>query len=365
MKAVPTISFLVLASMSCAQSHSDWTLGGYLDAYFQYDFGRPASGDTVNGRGFDIAHNRLRLAVVEIDALLAPTAKRPFGVNVQLIAGKNADLINLAEPGAKNKYKWIRQAYVSYAGPKSGWVFDLGKFDTWIGYEGVDTRTSDQYSRSFNWTYSEPTYETGLRATGKLSQTLSLGLYLVQGWNEVESNGSPSLGAQLTVVVSPKTTVVVQNHFGNEGSNKPNDVGTFGGIGFPRAGVSRVHLFDAIITHQLSDKTKLAFNMDYGNASGGANAGKWNGEVLYLRHLVSDKQAASLRFERFEDVDGVRVGAPMILHSATLGYEWAVHRNGTLRLELRRDFANQSFFVDRNGTSNNRTTIIAAAIVKL
>ncbi|MBX7131642.1 MAG: porin [Fimbriimonadaceae bacterium] len=360
-----SIAFFSLTVASVAWSQSEWAVGGYLDGYYQVDFGRPAAGNTVNGRGLDIAHQRFTLAVGEFDALYAPTAKRPFGVNIQLFAGKNADLISLTEPGGKNKYKWIRQAYVTYAEPKSGWTVDLGKFDTWIGYEGIDNRFQDQYGRSFNWTYSEPSYAAGLRASGKLSPEVGLALFLVNGWNEVEdANGSPSAGAQLTVTLDPKTSVILQNYFGTEGSDDANEAGSFGGIGFPNAGTAQVHLIDAIVTHQLTPSTKLAFNVDYGTSRGGANTGKWNGEVLYLKHQLNHAQALSLRLERVEDLDGLRVGMPMLLHSITLGYDWAVHKNGTLRFELRRDFANKPFFNDRNGVSSNRVTLTVAAVAK-
>ncbi len=354
-----------LPAIHQGEGESGWTFAGYIDVYYQFDFGRPARGNNVNGRGFDIAHDRIRMASAEIGFSRAPNATSPWGFNLQLYGGKNSELIHLAEPGGSDKYHFIRQAYVTYAEPKSGWTFDLGKYDTWIGYEGIDTRSSDQYGRGFNWTYSEPTYETGFRATGKLSPSATLALFLVRGWNEVEDgNNSASMGAQLTYTVNPKMTVVLQNHFGNEGSDSPNDVGSFGGIGFPMAGTSRVHLFDAIVTYQWTDKTKLAFNFDYGTASGGPNTGKWNGEVLYARHQINDKQAASLRLERVEDSDGLRAGVPVMLHSVTLGYDWLVCKNSTLRFELRRDFANQAFFADKNGAANNRTTFTAAAIVK-
>lgn len=365
MKLALTSSLAVVAVSALSQNASEWKFAGYLDFYYQYDLNRPASGNSVNGRGFDIAHHRIRLANAELDASLEPTAKRPWGVNLQLMVGKNADLINFTEPGGKDRYKLFRQAYVTYADAKSGWKADLGKFDTWIGYEGVDTRSQEQYSRSFNWTYSEPTYETGLRFSGKLNEKVSLALFLVQGWNEVkDGNGSPSVGAQFTISAGPRTTVVLQNHYGKEGSSSPNDAGSYGGIGFANPGTSTVHLLDGIVTHQINEKTKVAFNVDYGNATGGLNVGKWNGEVLYLTHAANAKHTHSLRFERFEDADGLRAGVPIILHSLVGGHEWKAFANGIVRFEVRHDRSSKAFFNGRSGLETSRTTLGAALILK-
>lgn len=366
MRAIVALVALAMVALAHAQQ-TEWTFGGYLDGYYQYDFGRPSSGDNVNGRGFDIAHNRIRLAVVELDIAKPPNTTNPWGLNVQVYGGKNADLIHLAEPGGSDKYKFVRQAYISFVSPGARNLvqFDLGKFDTWIGYEGIDTRVQDQYGRSFNWTFSEPTYEMGLRITGKFTDKMSGGLYLVRGWNEVkDGNGSPSIGASLTCALGAKTSVTIQNHFGVEGSDRANDVGTFGGIGFPKAGTARVHLLDLIVTHQLTDKTKITLNIDHATAEGSANNGQWNGEVLYVKHQLSPKESGGLRLERFEDRDGLRAGIPIEIYSVTAGYDRVLTEHATLRLELRKDFASQDYFNNEQGLSRNRTTFTLAAVLK-
>lgn len=365
MKILLATCVLSTATLCFGQSSSDWTVGGYVDGYYQHDFGRPFSGDSVNGRGLDISHNRLRLAVAQLDFARAPKKASPWGLTLQLYAGKNPDLIHLAEPGGKDKYKLVRQAFVSYAAPDGSFTADLGKFDTWIGYEGIDNRYQDQYSRSFNWTYSETTYETGLRVNSKLTDKLNWGFYLVRGWNEVEDgNGRPSAGVTLGYAADPKTTLTLQNHFGDEGSKTANDVGTYGGIGFPNPGTSAVHLVDFIVSHQLTPTIKVAFNFDHATASGGSNDGSWNGEVLYFKHQMSPTQTAALRLDRFEDRDGLRTGMPMQLHSVTGTYDRAINGHVSLRAEIRRDLASQPFFNSNTGPTKERTTLTLAAVIK-
>ena len=180
----------------------------------------------------------------------------------------------------------------------------------------------------------------------------------------MDGNGSPSFGGTLTYALDAKTTVTLQNHYGIEGSVRANDVGLFGGIGFSKPGTARVHLLDLIISHQLTDKTKVVLNTDHATAVGSSNDGQWNGAVLYLKHQIGPKESSGLRVERFEDQDGLRTGLPIQLYSVTVGYDRIINEHATLRLEARRDFASQDFFNDSQGLTRNRTTLTLAAVFK-
>lgn len=362
MKRTLIIALTALGTLALA-SDQHVKFGGYADGYYQYDFGRPVNGDSVSGRGLDIADNRPTFAFAELDMSLDP---KPFGFNLQFYAGRGPELIHLTEPGGRNTYRYVRQAYGTYVTPgKNPITIDFGKFDTWIGYEGIDNRYQDEYSRSFNWTYSETTYETGLRVTGKLNPKLSGAFYAVQGWNEVkDGNGGKSLGVGLSYSPDDKTSFTVQNHFGDEGSTTANDAGSYGGIGFANPGVSKVDLIDFIASRQLTPATKVAFNVDYATSDRDPNKGKWNGEVLYLRHQLKPNQALSARLDRFEDNDGLRTGRRMQLYSATATYDYSFNDHFTGRLELRHDMASQPFFNSDSGLKSSRTTITAALIAK-
>ena len=364
--------FLIVSLSLCAvngfaqASAQSVKVNGFIDVYYAHNFARSGRGLTLNGRGFDVRNDEANLSFAEID-FAKPVTKNELGFTAMFYAGRSPDIIHVAEPGGKDYTKWIRQAFVTYqTNGSKPWTIDFGKYDTWIGYEGIDTRYQDQYSRSFNWTYSETTYETGLRASTALTNKLNGAFYVVQGWNEVkDANDGKSWGITLTYSPDSATTYTLQNHSGTEGSTRANDAGSFGGIAFPKAGTSRVDLIDFIASHQLCSKVKAAFNVDYGNSNDVPNKGKWNGEVLYLKDQLSNYQAGSLRFERFEDNDGLRTGAPVKLYSATGGYDHTFTPNLTLRLELRHDISDNAFFLGRNGSlDRNRTTVTVAAIGK-
>jgi hypothetical protein len=355
----------LLPVLGWSQTPNPIQINGYLDVYYEHNLTRADHGPTLNGRGLDVRNDELSLSFAELDFTRAAKPGN-LGFTAMFYGGPGPDLIHLTEPGGKNKYKWIRQAYATYQSTsKNPVTLDLGKFDTWIGYEGIDNRNQDEYSRSFNWTNSEPTYETGLRVCSKLSDKLNGALYVVQGWNEVEdANEGKSWGVALTYAADANTTYTLQNHSGTEGSNHANDVGSFGGVSFANPGTSHVDLIDFIVNRQMSPKTKLALNVDYANSSDAPNKDQWNGEDLYVRQQISTAKTAELRVDRFEDKDGLRSGAPVKLYSITAGYDQTFTPNFTLRFEARHDISDTSLFATHSGFEKNRTTLTLASIAK-
>ena len=367
MKPFTSLSILIASSIAGAQTakQNNIQASGYLDVYYTHNFANADRGPTVNGRSLDTRNHQLDLSFAELDFTQAISV-RGFGFTAMFYGGTGPDIISLTEPGGKNKYKWIRQAYATFqSSGKNPITFDLGKFDTWIGYEPLDNRATDQYSRSFNTTYSEPSYDMGLRASSQLSDKLTGTLYLVQGWNEVEdSNKGKTWGIALSYAPDANTTYLLQNHSGAEGSTHANDIGAYGGIGFASPGTSHVDIINFQVSRQTTPKTKIAFSSDFANSADAPNNGQWNGEVLYVRQQISPIQTASLRFDRFEDKDGIRTGAPVKLYSLTGAYDHAFTPNFSLRAELRHDISDHSFFVTHSGTDKNRTTLTLAGIAK-
>lgn len=338
------------------------TFGGYLDLYDMYDFNKPHL--DVNDRLFDIKHNAPTLAEADFDILKAPSARAPFGFTINLIAGRSADLLHATEPGGINRYRYIGQAYATYVTPgRTPLTIDAGEFYSWVGYEGYDSRTQDNYSRSFENTLDQPDYHLGVRLTYPLSSKLSANLYGVNGWNEFQSSHhGKSWGVTLCYTPNDKWMLTLQNYDGPEGSDTVNDSGSYGGIGLPNPGVLRVHLLDAIVSYQPTTSWKFVFNGDYADAAG-PGGGHWDGATFYAKKQLSKLTSATLRIERVHDTDGLRTGSPVLLHSVTLTYDVNATRYLLLRFEAREDFANVDTFVSENGPKKQRSTLTAACIL--
>ena len=97
-----------------------------------------------------------------------------------------------------------------------------------------------------------------------LSDKTTVGLYLVNGWNNVEDdNGGKSIGASLNFKPSAKWNFIINGIYGPEGGPTSPAAGFFGGIGFPTAAVLQTGLVDLIAQWTPTGKIKLAANFDY------------------------------------------------------------------------------------------------------
>lgn len=354
-------TFGISIAAQAADDTPTWTYGGHLDFYYLYDFGKPPTALGTNGRQFDVKNNQFSLAVLEVDVSRKPTASNPFGITANFTFGKNADIISFLEPGGPNSTKQIQQLFVTYALPKSEMTLDFGKYLTNMGYEGVDSSANDNYSRSFLYTLGQMIYHTGFRLNAPLTKTLTGNLYLVNGWNEVEdSNGGKSYGASLAFNPSAKTSVMANYYGGQEGSAGVNGIGL--------AGARGINFGDLVISHQLTEKVKLAINADYTDAKGfdGTTGGHWSGIAGYVKAQLTDKFAGAVRYEAFSDPDGLRSGFQARYNSLTGTLDYAMSKDSLLRFEVRYDKSNLPVYNSdkAGGLSDNRTTLSLSHVLK-
>ncbi|CAN5388572.1 hypothetical protein BH11ARM2_BH11ARM2_23790 [soil metagenome] len=382
-----TLATIFFSSAVGAHAQSDSTFlkgfsfSGFLDLYYQYDFGRPGTGDFntkggsngLNFRQFDSSHNSFTLAALQLNAIRKPTAENPWGLTVQLSGGKVADILALTEPaGANSASKFLQQAYVTYAA-KQGLTVDFGKFLTWIGYEGIQSADQDLYSRGFLFYFCQPIYHTGLRASIPIPNSpVTASAYLVNGWNEFEdSNAAKTYGASLGATFG-KTSISTNYLGGNEGSAGVN--------GFVSGGTTNVNLGDLVLVHQLNDKIKLALNADYGTArptDGNALAshGKFYGIAGYIRGQINPTFAAAVRYEAVNDPDGIRSGINVGTGGARFNsvagtLDFNLSPESLLRFELRYDYSNRDAFNSSSGAgaalggNSNRTTLTVSHTLK-
>jgi hypothetical protein len=349
------------AGVAGAQDAPKIDISGYLDIYYLGPLYRPPFGAPINGRQFDVKGEQFTLAVAQLTFSKKAVPGSNVGGLIQLIAGNNADLMAALDPDG-DSLKNIQQGYLSWAG-NDGLSVDFGKFLTWIGAESVIAGDSDQYSRSFLFTYGQPIYHVGLRAT-KSFGALAGGFYLVNGWNEAgDSNAQKSLGISLGYAFS-QGTVALNWYGGNEAAGS----GEFpvGGIGFPDVGTRRVNLYDLVAVFNPIPKWKFAVNADYAKADSvnGSSSGAWEGVAFYAKYQATDKLASAARFEVFNDKDGLRFGVPLRVNSFTVNLDYLLDASTLLRVEFRHDSANEPYFICDSGFRKDRDTLTFAANLK-
>lgn len=316
----------------------------------------------MNGRWYDVNHDEYRLAAIQLDISRTPTTPHPFGFWVSLLAGPDASILASTEPGGIDKYKDFSQAYATYLVPtKFPLTIDFGKWYAFVGYEGLDSRTQDNYSRSFTFTSLEPDYMTGFRTTATLSSKWTLNGYIYQGYNEVQnSNSTIMTGAGVTYSPNDKLTMTLQGYNGKESSDHLNQSGTYGGIGFLTPGPSWVTQINPVLVYKPNSKDKYAFDGTYASAVG---KGNWDGEAVYYRREFDSHNAGCIRLERADDTAGIKILlGGVLLSSFTTTYDYKVNRNLLLRLEARHDTASRPFFNSDTGPAKQRTTFTFAQI---
>ena len=374
--AVPTTVFAQAAADPPLVSIWGFDLTGYIDAGYTGLSGRGAFNTTPSGpavtiggpdRVFDYRRNSLQLH--QLALTLANQPKEGFGGLVNLVLGRDADVIaayktgpsrgdgcNLATGQAsaegcrKTGYDFT-QAFVQYAtGPVT---FVLGKYVTLAGAEVINSTADSNYSRSILFGYAIPFTHTGLRVNYAVSDTLTLIGGVNNGWDDLKDTNSAKTG-EFGVSFAPVKEFILaaQVYSGRERVGGLINTGPEG----------TRSLFDVVATFNATDKLTLILNYDYAtqaNASGatvtGASKAKWTGWAGYANYQIDEQWKLSLRGEYFDDRDGYRTGIAQKWKEATLTLGYTPIKNLELRAEVRGDQSNLPVFINSDSVSASKS----------
>jgi hypothetical protein len=371
-------SFLISASLFAQDTTSTgtFTISGYVDAYYQYNLNNP-SNNINRGRVFDLPHNNFSLGLAQ--TMFTYTYGNAKAV-LDLTYGPNADLGNFGNSGTS---KIIKQAYLSY-GFTDKLSFTIGQFGTHIGYELIDAPLNYNYSLSYLFG-NGPFYHTGIKANYAFSDKAGIMLGVVNGWDGLQDfNDKKSVVAQL--FLSPVEGFnIYLNWIGGD------EYGTASYFGSEEG--SFTSLFDLTSTFAATDKLNLGLNAAYGMFSTGysspitdaeiANApseevaaflaaeqpysedASWFGIAGYANYAISDAFGLGVRFEHFNDEDGVRYNGPLVVNALTLtGNIGLADGRFLIKPEFRFDSADEEFFDKDGDGSKTQATIGSAFILK-
>lgn len=319
-----------------------FTLGGYVEAYYQWSFANPDNGVT-NVRGFDNRHNSFTLSNVALDAQYERDAL--IG-RLALQVGAAPATYYLAEPSlpgagganasSADTWKLLQQAYAGYRlDVGRGLTVAAGLFLSPIGPESIAVRDNWTQSRS-NLFFGLPYYHAGLRATYPLSDTLTATFLVTNGWNNVvDNNREKSVSAQLTYATPTISASAL--YFG--GVERPP--------GAPEGRAWR-HLFDAHATWHATRSLSLLAHASAGVEPNDLGTSRWIAGALAARLQICDPLFLAVRGDAFSE--HVPDGASAIfwpvpwVASATVTADLRPHPRASLRLELRHDRADGDLF---------------------
>ena len=372
LKTIPLAVGLFAAGVACAQtapapvdakpaeapppaifSIGGFDLTGHVDAGYSHlsGFGKFVSG--ANDRVFDFKRNEAMFHALDLQ--LAKTPDEGFGGLVDLTIGKDADTIasygtiskSKGPANGANHYFDVTQAYAHFGA--APFTIIAGKYVTLAGAEVIKSDSDVNYSRSILFGYAIPFAHTGVRATWKMSDTLSLIGGVNQGWDAVSdpnSDKTAELGA--TFAPSKEMSFSAVYYGGKELLSN-----------YPKSDLNGMrNLVDVVGTFTLSEQMTLVLNYDYGTQDKAAFDGgkaKWQGLAAYLNYQVNEQWRVSLRGEYFDDKDGYRTGVAQKWKEATVTLAYLPTKAWEIRGEFRADKSDKEAFLKSDGVSATDT----------
>ena len=319
-------------------------LSGFIDGYYSYNFNTPTAAN--NGQANDLYNfndktDQFNLSAAKLTLNHDPD---PIGAHVDLIYGRTNVFINA--PGANttsaDQLNYIEQAFLSVKPAKAkGFELDFGKFVTSAGAEVIEAKDDWNYSRGLLFSWAIPYWHFGARTSMPVSKSETLGVQVVNGWNNIsKTNGGVTIGVTSSYV-KPKATL---------------NLDWYGGPENPTTTTGYRHLFDGTFLLTPSSKFNAYVNYDYGQnrdavvAQGDKLLNHWQGVAVAAKGQVSGSSALAFRYEYFRDPQGFETGSAQKLNEETATYEYKAAAGFLTRFEYRHDSSNVNFFHKNSAT---------------
>ena len=327
--AVPFTAHAAVPTLDDVLTATGISAAGYVSGSYTYGFNH---GSALLGRAFDSNANSFTFNQAAFTLSKLPASG--FGGLVNVIAGDDASVINGNYGDGSGKFN-LTQAYVQYA--TGGLTLIGGRFVTLAGAEVINDTQNSNISRSFLFVVAEPLVHTGVRATYKLSDALSVvgGLNNSAVSGQATDNNTHKTG-ELGFIVAPLSslTISVVDYYGLEASGSNQ----------------RTNFLDGVVAFQATKALQLVVNADWVRVwhPGG---GQISGVAAYANYQICDKLKSSLRVEYVGTSSGGVSGADA--KEVTLTLDYAPAKSFDLLGEVRLDRSDKSVFPD--GTNPNKT----------
>ena len=332
--AVP--SFTISAPAAAAgfkfKEGAKYSISGIVDGYANYDGNSPSNGNTQL-RNFDLRANTVSLTEAKLTLAYDPA---PFGIRADIGLGTALETMHPSNPSGTG-LKYVEQMFVSAKPAKwKGFQADFGQFVTSAGAEVIESGDNWNYSRSLLFAYAIPYYHFGIRTSMPVTSSTTVGVQVVQGWNNIfDNNSGKTLG--FTGVQSKKYYTLSGNYYTGPENNNTT-------IGWR-------NLIDTTLLLTPNGKFNAYINYDYGqnrNANakltGLGSLDHWQGIAFAGHAQLTPKITATGRFEYFADLTGFATGTTQRLNEFTVTADYLVHPGILFRSEFRQDHSDSKYF---------------------
>jgi len=337
---------LVLGQQTDSAVQKNFTLSGFSEVYYQYDFDNPANKKRPD---YIYNHKRHNQPGVNIALLKAAFQKNKWRANLGLMTGDYAKYNLAAEPD------WAKIIYEA----SFGYIFsnklsiDAGILPSHIGFESAISKDNWILCRSL-LAENSPYYETGVKLNYAPNVKWTFSVLGLNGWQHIKDNNSSlAMGTQVQFKPNDKWLFNSSTFLGNE---KPDSV------------AGQLRFFHNFYTsYAISKKINTALFFDYGveEKQTGSGTNKWRGFVSQVQWKTTSKISNAIRYECFKDKAGV-----IIMHVSVNGFrvsgfsanlDWTITKNVLWRNEIR-DFHSADKIFSKDNTSKNNNVCFLSSI---
>jgi hypothetical protein len=350
------VTLLALASPLAAQRRaaSDTavriTWGGFVDAYYAWDFGEPPTLDRSFDGGVPFTtqptrHNEFNVNLAFVEAKLEGSRVHgrfaaQMGTSVQSNYSGEPTVGVFSGPLLS---RLIQEAYAGARVAENVWI-DGGVFFSHMGMESWISRDNPTYTRSLVAEYS-PYYSSGVRGIWQATPKLTAHLHVVNGWQNISENNTGK-GAGIRVDYAPTATTALSyyNFFSNEAGNL-------------------LRIFNGVGGKLTSGAVTFLGQVDVGNQEGNS----WYGFTAIGRFQVNPRGAVAVRLERYADEDGVIIATgpgngPFEGNGASIGFDFAPIPRLLWRSEVRGFMNDSEIFPSPSGGPKDNSVFVVTSL---
>lgn len=342
----------ILCTSLLAQTDStaNFTVSGYVEAYYSYDFNQPVTNDRPS---FVYSHNRHNEFNVNLGFIKAAYTSERVRGNLAFMAGTYANA-NLAAEPATLRNIFEANVGVKLSKTKNVWL-DAGVFASHIGFESAISKDCWTITRSL-MADNTPYYETGAKIgyTSDNGKWFLSGLVL-NGWQQMrraDGNTRLAAGTQITFKPTGKVTLNSSTYVGSCPDN-----------------TNRTRFFHNLYgIFQVTAKLGLIADFDYGvdqRQTGSSTYDDWTSWAAILKYQLSPKVGVAGRIENYTDKQGLVISTTTPNGFQTTGYsinlDYAPISNAVWRIEARRLNSKDSAF-EKKGKATNENFVLTTSL---
>jgi hypothetical protein len=341
--------FSIISMVAQKDSTETFTISGYVETYFSYDFSKPGNG---NRPSFLYSYNRHKEVNLNLGFIKAAYSNANTRANLALMTGTYTNANLSAEPSV---LKNILEANAGIKlSKKSNLWLDMGVFSSHIGFESAIGKDCWNLTRSLA-AENSPYYESGAKITfiPKKEKWLFSAL-LLNGWQQIyrpKSSNALALGTQIQWKPNAKWTLN-SSSFYQSGSGTLKETRLF-------------HDFYAI--YQANKKLGFTLGLDNGMDKNEIFDKKWSAIVAVMRVSPTPKWAFATRLEFFTDktnnIISVPDGRVFNADGFSINLDYQINKNAVWRNELRNITNSDPIFSRNNNLVKNNNAFTTAIAV--